>query len=237
MNENKNNNELGNDLINNETDKGTHFSALDNEEKKVKVNQLNRELQKQKKEVELKQEIEKSLEIKKQHRKNIEKRVVLIGSLFVILGITYMFSTHFIRKPFEYKYELLYLYDLSNITTKQQTSSHNSYITYMNLAEKNHEDLEEATHELFYELKMQHVYESNKKTIQLLKDSLPNTINVSTKYKQLNNLTFQYFTSINDLNELLLEAINMDFDEYKEEYIKRLKTVNTLNQQLTSMLQ
>ncbi len=223
-------------IINEESKKGSQFSILDNEEKQVKIQQVNREIEIQKKELELQKEIEKSLKIKQQNRKNIEKKVVLIASLLVVFATAYWLSSNFIRKPFEYKYSLLYLYDMTNIAIKQQTTSHNSYITFMTLAEKNEEDLQEVAYSLYYDLNIDTIYESNKETIYLISTNLPDVKGMSTKYNELHNYTIEYFAAINELNELLLEIVNIDFDEYKAEYLERVKVVNVSSQKLFSLL-
>ncbi len=238
INENIENDNINNtpSFINKESDKGTQFSILDNEEKQVKVKQVNREIEIQQKEIELQKEIKKSLEIKKQQRKNLEKKVVFFSCLIVILAISYTLSTRLIRKPFEYKYSVLYLYDLSIVTTKQQYQSHNSIISFMSLAEKNGENLDEASERLFHDLNIQNIYESNKETILLLSSGLPNIDGLSQTYEEINYTVNEYFIAIEDLNELLIEVTDMSFDDYRDEYIKRLQAVNSLSNDLTLLL-
>ncbi len=166
-------------------------------------------------------------------RKRIEKLVVLWGTTLAVILILYSFGLHFVKKPLELKYEIMYLYDISLISVKQETNAHRSYITFMNLAENENENLEVISEKLYEDLGFLRIHESTSKSLNILhKNSdnidLPSSSKSTTLYKTY----IEYLDSVYHLNDLLIDMQDMTYEEYKEEYLKRLQECSRLQTEL-----
>lgn len=224
---------------NDETTKGEHFNAMDflDEKKETEEKDTSTKLTKEEKELAIKQEMLKAKLLKENKRKKIELKVVSFSAIIVITLITYFLGVNFIKKPIEYRYQLMYLYDIGSVTTKQEMNAHKSYITFMNVASKNGEDLEAVGDVLYNDLGLLYIYSSTSNTIEIIENNLLSLDKgLSKKYDDLEDAVFSYLQALNDLNDLLKEIPNMEYMEYREEYILRLQNVTSIQLEISNII-
>lgn len=195
---------------------------------------INMEIKRRHKEIELQKELKKSIELKKIRGERNKKTFLYFATSILVILVLCFLAINLIKKPLDDKYNIMYLYELSAMNVKQETNANKSFITLMNIAEDEGKDLVETSQRLYDDLGLQRIYESTQKSIEVQQDSLEiYNSGLSKRAKILHTLAKDYFNAISDLNELLVDMKNMTYDEYKQEYILRLQKVTNLQLELS----